>query len=451
MKPLRAALWCGLLLLAALLLAACAGDDATDQQPPASTPTGPAIAAPSATAAPTVSLTPTLTTRPPTPRPVTTTGAPTMTLTLWTNEQGESLTLVRTLAAEFAQQASISITVEARPRDSLRLSLLAAELADEPPPALIWGSHNDLAELLLDERIQSIGPAAQASHVLPALVTSASAQGRLWGEPLAATESLLLLANGTLAPQMPATTDELIAQSRAVQAPERAGIVAAWDEARWLLAWLNGYGGAPTTPDGTRPTLNTPQMRSALNLLLELVQAAPDEQFDYASARAYFTSQQAAFMVDGTWALPDYRNPVLALNLQIAPMPRVPATGRRAAPALGGTYLMYHRTLSGEELRQARAFGGYLQQPEIQIRLARALQRPPALRAVLAAPPIAGDAQLVAASAQAAEAIGLPPTQALRCALQSIETRLGPLLAGEIDQQTAAEEMQQQAEQCLGS
>jgi ABC-type glycerol-3-phosphate transport system substrate-binding protein len=156
-------------------------------------------------------------------------------------------------------------------------------------------------------------------------------------------------------------------------------------------------------------------------------------------------------MVDGTWALPDYRNPVLALNLQIAPLPRVPATGRRAAPALGGTYLMYHRTLSGEELRQARAFGGYLQQPDIQIRLARALQRPPALRAVLAAPPIAGDAQLASASAQAVEAIGLPPTQALRCALQSIETRLGPLLAGEIDQQTAAEEMQQQAEQCLGS
>jgi ABC-type glycerol-3-phosphate transport system substrate-binding protein len=374
-----------------------------------------------------------------------------MTLTLWTNEQGEALTLVRTLAAEFAQQAAISITVVARPVDSLRISLLAAELAGEPPPALIWGSHNDLAELLLDDHIQPIGPATQATHVLPALVTSATTQGRLWGEPLAATESLLLFANGTLAPSMPATTDELIARSRAAQGPEQAGIVAAWDEARWLLAWLNGYGGTPTTPDGTRPTLNTPQMVAALNLLLELVQAAPDEQFNYASARAFFTSQQAAFMVDGTWALSDYRNPVLALNLQIAPMPRVPATGRRAAPALGGTYLMYHRTLSGEALRQARAFGSYLQQPDIQIRLARTLQRPPALRAVLAAPPIAGDPQLAPAAAQAAEAMGLPPTRALRCALQSIEARLVPLLAGEIDQQTAAEEMQQQAEQCLGS
>jgi ABC-type glycerol-3-phosphate transport system substrate-binding protein len=400
---------------------------------------------------PTLATTPTLTTTAPATLPVPPAAPPTITLTLWTSEQGEALTLVRDLAADFGQQTAISITVEARPADSLRLSLLAAELADEPPPALIWGSHNDLAELLLDERIQAVGPAAQASHVLPALVTSATAQGRLWGEPLAATQSLLLLANGNLAPRIPGTTDELIAASRAAQGPERAGVVAAWDEARWLLAWLNGYGGAPTTPDGVRPTLNTPQMRSALNLLLELVQATPDEQIDYASARAFFTSQQAVYMIDGTWAVPDYENPVLGLNMVIAPMPRVPATGRRAAPALGGTYLMYHRTLSGEELRQARAFGSYLQQPDTQIRLARALQRPPALRAALTAPPIATDARLAPAAAQAPEAIGLPPTRALRCALQSIEARLVPLLAGEIDQQTAAEEMQQQAELCLGS
>jgi ABC-type glycerol-3-phosphate transport system substrate-binding protein len=441
MKHLRAVLPCILLLLAALLLAACGSGD-TAKAPPAPT----VVPTPTAPPTPTLAATPPLTTTAPTALP-----APTVTLSLWTSEQGEALTLVRDLAAEFSQQAGISITVVARPPDSLRVSLLAAELADEPPPAMLWGSHNDLAELLLDEQIQAIGPAAQANHVLPALVTGATAQGRLWGDPLAATESLLLLANGTLAPQMPATTDELIALSRAAQAPERPGIVAAWDEARWLLAWLNGYGGAPTTPDGLRPTLDTPQMRSALNLLLELVQATPDEQLDYASARAYFTSQQAAFMVDGTWAVADYRNPVLALNLKIAPMPRVPATGRRAAPALGGTYLMYHRTLSGEELRQARAFGSYLQLPDTQIRLARTLQRPPALRAVLAAPPIVGDAQLGPAAAQAAEAMGLPPTRALRCALQGIEARLVPLLAGDIDQQTAAEEMQQQAEQCLGS
>jgi ABC-type glycerol-3-phosphate transport system substrate-binding protein len=441
-----------MLLLAALLLAACGSESAppTPSLPPASpSPAATRTLAPAPTAplSPTITAAPMLTTTaqaaPPAP-------PPTLTLTLWTNERGEALALVRTLATEFGRQAALSITVEARPADTLRLSLLAAELADEPPPDLIWGSHNDLAELLLDERIQPIGLAAQTDHLLPALVTSATAEGRLWGDPLAATESLLLLSNQMLTTQLPATTDDLIVQSRAAQGPERAGIVAAWDEARWLLAWLNGYGGAPTTPDGTRPTLDTPQMIAALNLLLELRKAAPEEQFDYARARAFFTTGQAAFLIDGTWALPDYRNPVLGLDLGIAPMPRVPATGRRAAPALGGTYLMYHHTLSSPALQQARAFGSYLQQPDTQIRLARTLRRPPALRAVLAAPPIAGDEQLAPLAAQAAEGIGLPPTRALRCALQGIEARLGPLLAGEIDQETAAEEMQQQAEQCLG-
>jgi hypothetical protein len=50
---------------------------------------------------------------------------------------------------------------------------------------------------------------------------------------------------------------------------------------------------------------------------------------------------------------------------------------------------------------------------------------------------------------QAEQTKGLPPTQAAQCALWALETDVGDLLAGNIDQEAAAEAMQQQAEWCI--
>jgi hypothetical protein len=56
---------------------------------------------------------------------------------------------------------------------------------------------------------------------------------------------------------------------------------------------------------------------------------------------------------------------------------------------------------------------------------------------------------LAAAAAQAEEAIGLPPTLALRCALSGINVQLPAFLSEQIDQQAAATAMQQFAEACM--
>lgn len=433
------------LTLCALTLSACA----SPQPGPAPAPGPPGSAAPTASVAlPATALTATARAAA-TPVAATATPAP-RTLTLWAAEEGPALAAVQAIAADFTAKAGLPIHVVARPPDGLRLSLATAALSGDPPPDLLWGDSEALAGLIADGRIQPLAPEAMPDDALPALRTAATADGEVWGVPVAASGSLLVLANRALVDRLPGTSDELIAWARDAETAEVAGLVQAWDEARWVLPWLYAFGGAPTSPDGQTITLDTPAMTPTLNLLRELYRAAPDDGAGYARGRRLFAQGYAALAIDGDWSLAAYRAVSDTLDLGIAPLPVVPATGRAAAPTLGGTYLMLASDLAGGPRASGLAFGAFLTRPATQARLARDLGRLPATLTALAAPvkPWAADPALAAAAAHASEAPGLPPTKAARCALYGIDVWL-PSLLGSLDLVDAPAAMQQEAEACL--
>ncbi|MBX0330581.1 extracellular solute-binding protein [Oscillochloris sp. ZM17-4] len=413
------------------LAVACAGPPA----PPtpaadAPTPTSASSATPtppSATPRPAPSHTPT-----PAPRP----------LRLWVGEADAALDAVRALIADYQRSGGGPITVVAHNPDTLRMSVAGAALTGDPPPDLIWADQETLAGLLADGQLQ---PIQAAGDPLPGLLEDATAQGALWGLPLTAQGGLLLLYNQQLAAGPPATSDELITRSRA----GKAGLVMAWDEPRWLLPWLHGFGGAVTDATGDTPTLDSPAMLSALGLLRELAVASPPEVKTYRGGQRWFGAGEVAFAVDGDWALPEYRTLTETLDLGVAQMPLVPATGRRALPIIGGTFLMLQRDLAGADLGRALSFAAFLERPETQAGLARALGRLPASREALADPAIRADPALAAAAAMAAQAPGLPPTKAARCALFGVDVWLPSLLRGTLDQAEATSNMQREAEACV--
>ncbi len=428
---------CALSLVCCLLaLGACA-----PPPPPQPTPTAPMPP----TTVPTATLAPTATPLPPTPTP-----AP-LALTLWVAEAEPALTTVRALAATFAATRGIPLTVVARPPDALRLSLATAALNGDPLPDLLWADGETLAGLLTDERLQPISAANFPADALPALRTAATADGKLWGLPVAASGALLLYYNRALITTVPTTSDELIVRARAATTPEVAGLVMAWDEVRWVLPWLYAFGGAPTSTDGQTITLDTPAMTATLNLLRELYTAAPHDGAGYTRGQRLFTQGYAALSVDGDWSLAPYRAVSATLDLGIAPLPVVPATGRMAAPTLNGTYLMLSRALTGKPLAEGLAFGAFLAEPAQQARLATELGRLPATRSALVAPgsPWATDPALAAAATSAAEAPGLPPTVAVRCALDGIDLWLPSLLKGSLAPAKVPATMQREAEACL--
>ncbi len=421
--------WLLAVLIAALALIACS------DAPPAAPTASPA---PSRVAA----LAPTPSPLPPTPTP-----AP-RPLVLWVAEEGSTLEGARLLARDFSAVTGTPLEVVARPADGLRLSLATAALVGDPLPDLFWGDQELLAGLLADGQLQPTG-VTLPDDVLPALLTAATADDRLWGVPLAARNSLLLLYNRALAPEAPVTSDALITRSRAVATREVAGLVMAWDESRWLLPWLYAFGGAPLAPDGRSVSLETPEMVAALGLLRELYVAAPTGGAGYQRGQRLFAQGYAALAIDGDWVVPRYRQISATLDLGIAPLPVVPATGRQAPGLLGGAYLLFQRDLAGDALERARAFAAWLLEPATQARIPGALGRLPARASALEAADVAADPLLSAAAVGAAAAPGLPPTPAARCLLYAIDSWLPHVLDGALNQTEAAASMQAEAEACL--
>ncbi len=435
--------WSASLLIVILLalLAACG----PEPEPTRPTP----LAAASATVGPT--RTPT---RIPTATPAVTVLAeqepPPSALVLWATATGPQLEALERLIAEVSQPAGIEVAVVGKSADGLYADIRANALAGLLQPDILLGTQDDLGLLQRDGILQPTVDGMDAGAFLPAAIEGATLDGQRWGTPLATLGSLLLLYNRRLVDAPPRTTDELIARARALTTGDQYGLVAGWAEPRWFAAWLTGFGGSATAPDGT-PTLVTPEMLAALNLLKELRPSGPPPPSTYVEGVALFAQGRAAFAIDGDWALEGYRQYSETLDLAVAPLPIVPATGRVAAPPLGGIYLMYSKTLAGARIDQARAIGLALTQPAMQARIARDLGWLPALRAGLADPAVAASPALAAAAAQAEGAHGLPPIKGLRCAWDAIKAGLPSVLLGEQTQEEAVGRMQEQAMACMAT
>ena len=431
------------LCLLLLLLAACSVTPAPPAPPlltaiPNSAPSAVASsvpAAPQATDAPAITNIPAST-------------PPPSALILWAVAEGPRLGAIKQLVADLRRPDDAEVVVVGKSASGLVTDIRSDALAGLPPPDLVWSSTEDLGFLQREGMLQPADDGLKASAFLPAAIEGATLEGQRWGTPLAAQGALLLLYNRALVDQPPRTTDELIVLSRARHAGDNYGLVAGWAEPRWLLAWLAGFGGAPLSADG-QPTLDTPQMLSALNLLKELRVAGPPAPSTYADGVKLFRQGRAAFALDGDWSLDHYRVYSDTLDMGIAALPAIPATGRVAVAPLGGVYLMYGRSLAGARREQALALGIALAQPPAQSRIARQIGQLPALRSALRDPAVAADPALLAAVSQAERAPGLPPTIALHCAWRAIGAELAPVLLGDLAPADAARDMQASAEACM--
>ncbi|HET9224145.1 MAG TPA: extracellular solute-binding protein [Roseiflexaceae bacterium] len=414
-------------------------------------PPPPPTALPTAQATPTVRPTALPTPRPTAPPAITIVAEPTArpgALTLWAAAEEPRLEALRKLITDTSRPLGVEVQVVGKSPDGLHADLRAAVLAGLPLPDLIWGTQDDLGIVQRQGLLQPAGDRLDAEAFLPATIIGATLDGERWGTPLAAQGALFLLYNKKLADRAPRTSDELIVVARQQTVGDRYGLVAGWAEPRWLAAWLAGFGGHTLTANG-EPSLDTPQMVAALNLLKELRVAGPPPPSTYAEGARLFRQGRAAFALDGDWSLETYRQYTDTLDLGIAPLPLVPATGQAAAPPLGGIYLLYGKTLAGSQLAQARALGAALARREAQARVAGELGLLPALRAALDDPAVQSDPALATAALHAADAGGLPPTEALRCAWVAIAGRLPLVLLGELAPEEAGGLMQSSAANCL--
>lgn len=425
-----------LLALLLLLLVACTPQPTPVTPTPTPVALMPTAVLPTATPLPTATALPTMTPMP-------------QALVLWAVADDAELAALQLIAAEFSRTSGTPVSILPRPADALRLSLATAALVGDPLPDLLWGDQEALAGLIVDRRIQSLPDSLIPDDTLPALLTSATTEGQIWGLPVTAGGTLLLLYNQEFVAEPPTTSDAFIMSAQAESTPEVAGLVMGWNETYWTLPWLYAFGGAPTTPDGQTITLDTPVMTPTLSLLRELYRAAPKNGDSYARGQRLFTQGYASFAIDGDWAIERYRTFSDTLTLGIAPLPVVTATGRPAIPPLRGNYLMVSSELRGTARERALAFAEAMTDPAHQARLAQAGRRLPATVRAQQLLDLDADPVMAIAAATAAKAPGLPPTPAARCALYGMAVWLPSVLRDDLKVAEAPLRMQREAEACL--
>jgi ABC-type glycerol-3-phosphate transport system substrate-binding protein len=368
-------------------------------------------------------------------------------LDIWAHAQGAELEALRQLAEDWATQSGRAVRVAGFSADGLRAEIQVAQLQGRAP-ALLYGDEQDLAAFADTGLLQAL--VAPDIALLPALELPAQREGQRLGVPILVRNGLVLFYNRKLLSAPPATTDELISVARQLTGDGRYGLVYNWPDARWLVPWLAGLGGAPLDPAGA-PQLDSPPMAQALALLQELRGAGPPPPVTYEQGVAFFRNGTAAMAIDGDWNYATYRGaPPELLDVGVAPLPLLPPTGRRAPAGGSGAYLMASQSLAPADREAAQALAAFLLGPESQRRFAQA-ERLPASLAALDDPAVQNNPLLAALALSAAESPPPPASARERCAWRAISNHLPPLLLGERDRPATQAAMQQAATQCIAA
>lgn len=365
-----------------------------------------------------------------------------VTISLWTKEGEADGTLqwVTKLANDYAAMTEgvEAIEVLNKEVETLREDFQTASLAGTAPD-LLWTVSDHAGPFTTADLIQPVDGFVNTGDFVESVVMN----GKTWAVPISAGNHLMLIYNKDLVSAPPANTDEFIALAQELTTADQYGFVWNLGEAFWLAPWLGGFGGRVFAADGVTPTLNTPEMIATLQFMSDLrdkYQVTPKEA-DYNGADTLFKEGKAAMIINGDWSLGGYKE-ALGDNLGAAPLPKVSATGKYPAPFTGGTYFMVPEDLAPEKVDAVVGFMEFVTSKEKQYEQLDTLNRLPSLKAAMDHSSIQADAVLKGSVAQMEKGTPQPSVLEMRAIWDAINPEQSAVMAGTLDPQTAAANMQ---------
>jgi len=156
--------------------------------------------------------------------------------------------------------------------------------------------------------------------------------GKLLGAPFYCDTQLVFYSTKLIeqAPRPDWTLDDMERLAKA----SGAQVGAAWNaySAYWFLPFVVGFGKDSIIGAGGRMDVRHPAYRKALSYLKESITRKFMTPMERDAMMAYFTSGKAAFILSGSYSVPEFRR--LGLPFGVAPFPLVSADGKRLAPML---------------------------------------------------------------------------------------------------------------------
>jgi arabinogalactan oligomer/maltooligosaccharide transport system substrate-binding protein len=375
---------------------------------------------------------------------------PPPTLSIYTDDTGRGLEFLQAVAEEFGVSSGWTVTVTSKESDVLRLDFEMAALAGQTPDVLVT-SNDAIAPLVTGNLLVPVDDWFNPAEFAQPVVAAANIAGKQWGIPVSVGNQLLLLYNKKLVAAPPVTSDDLLKMPKPEAA--QATLITNQNDPRWLTPWLLGFGGR-VLGDDLRPTLNTPEMVATYSFLRQLRADGINPEVDFGSGSELFKQGQAAMIIDGDWSVPWYLDASAsaphALELGVAPLPIISSTNRPATSYVGGRYVVVPSGISDGKRDLVKAFATYLTSPEIQARAVGELRRLPARTDTLQSEVVQNDTVLKPQADSLAGAIPFPTQTEFAALWNTLGSRTGAVMVGEVPPQTAAEEIQADAEAALG-
>jgi arabinogalactan oligomer/maltooligosaccharide transport system substrate-binding protein len=365
------------------------------------------------------------------------------TITLWHAYSADERGALDELAARWnAAHPQVQLELVNVPYDAFSDKITAAIPNGNGPDLFVFAHDRvgDWAEAGLVEPIEFWVDEPLADRFDARPLDAMVYRGSLYGLPLA-VKSLAMFWRTDLLDHAPATTDELLAvgQRFAAGGAGRFGLV--YENVRLYAhaAWLHGFGGAIFDADG-HPTLATPAARAAAAFARTLATLVPAEATATLCA-TLFNEGRAPIALSGPWFVGGVAP---GLAWAVAPLPTVSATGTPAAPYLGAEGVMM--STRAHDKRAAFAVMDFLTSDAAAILRARRARQVVPNRAAYDDPAVRGDHVLAAFRAQAARAVPMPATPAMRMVWTPYDLALEKILAQGVDPGVALAEAQREVE-----
>ena len=306
-------------------------------------------------------------------------------LTVWTHFQDESLTWLQEELANFENAFGVDVEIVFVPVNEMIQNMLLNAPQGTGPDLIVTTPHDQIGQLA------EAGVAADMSQYATASYLSDLSEqarlaftlgGGLYGLPMY-VDGVALIVNRDLVPEGPETLEEFLAIAQEQTTDDTFGFLQVQEVDTFYhnFAWLNGFGGYVfgREADGdldpsdiglaNEGAVQGAEFIRDLRYEYDLIPAGTD----YNVVQGQFLEGNAAMIVNGPWAIPDYL--AAGLNIEVLPFPAA-EDGTEFAPFMGVQGVVMNR-FSTNRIAAAN-LAKWLIRPDAQVSLAEFGGRIPA-------------------------------------------------------------------------
>ncbi|MDE6280658.1 MAG: extracellular solute-binding protein [Oscillospiraceae bacterium] len=310
--------------------------------------------------------------------------------------------------SEYLAQAVPDLEIVFEKKTSLTDSLKLVGNDPTAAPDLFIFAHDKIgvfAEMGILAPMADLLPENALTDYLPMTLSAAAYKDTLYQLPLY-FETLLFMYNRRYMQddEAPATTGELLDYMGRNTGRGRYGFVEQHSTAYYSAAWIHGFGGSIIDESGT-PFPDGQAVRDALAYHLQFVSLMPGET-EYSTVNTLFLEGKADATIGGPWMVPSARE--AGIDLGIAPMPTVNATGKPLAPYSGVQGIHVLKFAAEQKTEAVKALLAALTDPAIGTSLALASGCAPANAKCYDDPAVAGDELVQSMRTTAEIAVPMP-------------------------------------------